>query len=115
MTPSPERDLVLDSATSAGATEFQVSKKKRSNSELTEYPRRRATIAVRIFFLPLLRSPYRSSSGYWLTREEHRSARYVAYERLDVTARARDVNFVQTWTQTVFTGNQASNSTLATN
>ncbi|GFF56803.1 C6 finger domain-containing protein [Aspergillus udagawae] len=48
MTPSPERDLVLDSATAGGTTEFQVSKKKRSNSELTEYPRRRATIACQI-------------------------------------------------------------------
>ncbi|GAQ06932.1 hypothetical protein ALT_4253 [Aspergillus lentulus] len=95
MTASPERDLVLDSATAGGTSEFQVSKKKRSNSELTEYPRRRATIA--------------------LTHEEHRSARYVAYERLDVTARARGVNFVQTWTQTVSTGNQESNSMLATN
>jgi hypothetical protein len=98
MTPSPERDLVLDSATAGGTTEFHVSKKKRSNSELTEYPRRRATIAVRIldFFFSPLPSPFRSSPGYWLTREEHRSARYVAYERLDVTARARGVNFVQT-------------------
>jgi hypothetical protein len=48
MTPSPERDLVIDSATAGGTTEFQVSKKKRSNSELTEYPRRRATIACQI-------------------------------------------------------------------
>ncbi|EAW06265.1 putative C6 finger domain protein [Aspergillus clavatus NRRL 1] len=57
MTPSPERDLVLDSASTAAIGEFQVSKKKRSSSELAEYPRRRATIACQICRLRKTREP----------------------------------------------------------
>ncbi|KAL4889120.1 hypothetical protein BDV59DRAFT_210531 [Aspergillus ambiguus] len=50
MSPSPERDrdAILDSAIVASTNDFQSVKKKRSNSEATEYPRRRATIACQI-------------------------------------------------------------------
>ncbi|PTU18655.1 hypothetical protein P175DRAFT_0483955 [Aspergillus ochraceoroseus IBT 24754] len=50
MTPSPERDRdgILDSNSSAVSNDFQIHKKKRSSSEVTEYPRRRATIACQI-------------------------------------------------------------------
>lgn len=48
MSPSPEHDgdELLDAATAVPSNDFQASKKRRSNSEVTEYPRRRATIAV---------------------------------------------------------------------
>lgn len=53
MSPSPDRDrdTVLDPAIVAASIDFPDGKKKRSNSEATEYPRRRATIAVRLFLL----------------------------------------------------------------
>ncbi|KAL2872242.1 putative C6 finger domain protein [Aspergillus lucknowensis] len=49
MSSSPERDRegILDSNSSAVSNEL-ASKKKRSSSEVTEYPRRRATIACQI-------------------------------------------------------------------
>ncbi|GES62730.1 Zn(II)2Cys6 transcription factor [Aspergillus terreus] len=48
MSPSPDRDrdTVLNSAIVAASIDFPDGKKKRSNSEATEYPRRRATIAL---------------------------------------------------------------------
>ncbi|KAF9883445.1 hypothetical protein FE257_003443 [Aspergillus nanangensis] len=50
MSPSPEmdEDILLDTIISAPSHDFQTDKKKRSNSEATEYPRRRATIACQI-------------------------------------------------------------------
>jgi hypothetical protein len=45
--PERERESRVDVANTATVSDnFQTSKKKRSNSDVTEYPRRRATIAV---------------------------------------------------------------------
>lgn len=49
MSPSPQRDRDTHVEAVAAVTasdDFQSSKKKRSNSDVVEYPRRRATIAV---------------------------------------------------------------------
>ncbi|KAE8385869.1 hypothetical protein BDV23DRAFT_13608 [Aspergillus alliaceus] len=50
MSSSPERDRdIIDAASTATiSNDLRMSKKKRSNSEVTEYPRRRATIACQI-------------------------------------------------------------------
>ncbi|KAF7594280.1 hypothetical protein BBP40_009680 [Aspergillus hancockii] len=47
--PEREREIRIEVASTATVSDgFQTSKKKRSNSDVTEYPRRRATIACQI-------------------------------------------------------------------
>lgn len=101
MTPPPERDI--DPFTGA---ELELSgSKKRSSEEATEYPRRRATIAV-----GLINSLYAEIDKLRLFD----SARYAGYARHDATEPVQNASSAPISTPSVCTESQESSSMLVT-
>jgi len=78
--------------------------KRRSTDAGVDYPRRRATIAVRSI-----------PQNIVILLTWSNSVRSVGLENLDVMAPSQSANYAQSWEQNVYIGNQASNSMLETN
>lgn len=109
MSISPERDreLPFDSNSPTGLNEL-ADKKKRPSSEATEYPRRRATIAVCIFtMLHSYNSFGRPTQALLTIKYKQSSAKYVVYGKLGATEHAQGANSAPTLMQNASTGNPA--------
>ena len=87
MPPSPEIAMDMDSISMPTIDDIQMGQKRRSSAEGAEYPRRRATIAVRIFPSLLL--------GQFPSRK-YNSARSADSGRLGVMAHGQGVSSVLT-------------------
>ncbi|KAJ5117052.1 hypothetical protein N7526_011161 [Penicillium atrosanguineum] len=78
--------------------------KKRSNSDATEYPRRRATIAVGAWPFPGFWKPF--ENPVQLRNRQMNSARYAACARHGATELAPNANYAPTWVPNACTENQ---------
>lgn len=109
MSPPPPEGENYDHIIAASEVGYISSQKKRSNSDATEYPRRRATIAVGAHALSLC------SIQFQIRSAKPHSAKYVDYAKQDVTELGQNANSAQTSTPNASIVNQESNSTQETN
>jgi hypothetical protein len=115
MSPPPEGEN-FDHLITGNEVSYISTQKKRSNSDATEYPRRRATIAVSTH-APLAPPGRVPEPVYkiWIRPANPRSARYADYARQDATELGQNASSAQILTPNAYIANRESNSTQETN